>query len=74
MDRTRAHNPSVNKGCIKLEGKKNYHLRNTNDTCEFEKKCHLQRLNGDHEINKIIQDALVSHDRNRALYDCEKKL
>ena len=24
------------------------------------------------EINNIIQDALVSHDRNRALYDCEK--
>ena len=34
---------------------------------------HLQRLYGILEINKtIVQDALISHDRNRALHDCEK--
>ena len=37
FDLTHAHNPSVFKGFIKLEGKIR-HLRNTNDSCEFEKK------------------------------------
>ena len=39
--------------------------------CEWIIQTHLQRLYGDHEINKIIQDALVSHDRRAALHDCE---
>ena len=37
LDLTHPQNPSVFKGFIQFEGKKIRHLRNTNDSCEFEK-------------------------------------
>ena len=61
---------------IKLEGGNSSFEKYS---CEFEKKYeriknqnYLQRLFGDLEINKIIQDALFSHDRKWAVHDCEK--
>ena len=56
------------------------HQRNTNGSSEFEKiqvnikstSC-SEDSNDDHEKNKIKQDVLVSHDRNRALHDSEKQ-
>ena len=79
LDLTHAHNPSVFKVFIKLEGEKvviweiqTTHV-NSKKKCEWiQNQPHFQRLYGDLEINQNIQDALVSHYRNRALHDCEK--
>ena len=59
-----AHNPSVFKGFIKLEGKKIRNLRNTNDSCEINKNVSEFKINpiyrGYTVISKLIKSNKTS--------------